>query len=247
MMELSFQLGTAISIAYDENGMLGVQVDGHGDNAGGAGRYAIGSFGLIGRPLPATEDGLGAVALYCDEGRDGFAWIGFDYRDQTKVPPLSDGSVALYNSGGQFWLLDYEAETATLYVPMDDASKAHTIVAGKDSNGKRYIEMRHSDGGYITITEDSVVVRHAGNAYIEIKGDEIALNGTANTTAGLNVGGAAAQPVTNNTLLTAAIGAVASAATATGSAPVTGASLGALLGGLVTAMSGTGTSFLKGL
>jgi hypothetical protein len=193
-----FQLGTAVAIAYDENGMLGVQADSHGEKGGG-GRYVIGAYGLIGRPMPAndpeTNAQLGASCLYADEGPEGFAWLGFDPRDLDKAPPLSDGSVALMNSRGSFFLLDRDTDTATLYQVRSDGTKAHTFVMGQDSNGKEYIELRHTNGAYCAITETSAVLRHSGNALIEVKSDSINLNGKVNTTASMSIGGAAAQSV----------------------------------------------------
>lgn len=237
MRGLSFQVGTAVSLGYDENRMLGVQVDAHGENAGDNGRFCLGSYGLIGRPLAANDEGLGAPVLYADEGREGFAWVGFDHRDLEIAPPLTDGSVALYNSRGAFWLLDYDTETATFYVPMDDGAKAHCFVVGKDANGKRATELRHSDGGYFRIDENSAVIRHNGNGYIEIKGDKINLNGQLNNPSGGSFGGPASQPVVNATALAAAMSTAATAISALGGSPVKGTDLAPIMATLAAAIS----------
>jgi hypothetical protein len=231
----SFELATAIALAYDENGMLGVQTDAHGENVAGHGRYHVGSFGLIGRPLPANGSG-GAITLISDEGKEGFAWVGFDARDLTKAPPLTDGSVALYNSAGQFLGLDYKEETGTWYVPV--GSGAHVLTIGKTGSGKKIIDLLHVNGSHFTLGEDDTVWRGNGNAYLQIKGDNITANGTFKSGSG-DFGGGAGLPVTNAVALAAAVSAMASAAAMTGGSPVTGAALAALLNTLAAAISST--------
>jgi hypothetical protein len=192
---LDFQLGTAIALAYDENSMLGVQVDGHGMNPGVHGRYVVGMYGLVGRPLDATDEG-GALCLYADEGSEGFAWCGFDHRDLSKVPAMSGGSWCLCNSRGSFVLQDYESESTTIYVPIEDGAKAHKILVGNDGAGKPTIDILHSSGACITMTDTEVLIRHTGNGFVQIKGDDVIINGTAKIVSGLDVGGGVSIPFT---------------------------------------------------
>jgi hypothetical protein len=191
----NFQLGTSVAIAYGEGGFLGVQTDGFGENSGVHGRDVIGQFGLIGRPLDASE-GKGALTLFADEGAEGFAWIGFDVRDAEKCPPLSGGSAALYNSRGAYQLLDYETETSTLYVPINEGAKAHMIQVGNDSNGKAVVDIRHADGMAVIMLENSLTIKNAaGDAYIELNDSGIVLNGNTKAVGGIDIGGGAAMPL----------------------------------------------------
>jgi hypothetical protein len=151
-------VGTAIAVAEDENGMLGVQVDGFGDNPTGHGRYHIGVYGLISKPLPASKDGLGPGVLYGDEGAEGFAWIGFDPRDLEKVPVLSLGSSGLVNSRGSYIAQDYESETTTIVGKRANGTKQHKITIGDDGNGGDVITIEHWGGPKITMTDDEITV-----------------------------------------------------------------------------------------
>lgn len=155
----SFQLGTAVSLEYDESSMLGVQVDAHGENAAGNARYVIGSYGLIGRPLPADKDGSGAHVLYCDEAKSGFAWVGIDHRDLSKLPKINDGSSGLYNSRGSYILLDYKSKTATIHIVRSSGS--HDVTIGTDTGGKDVIELKHSGGATLTLEGSVVTIKNA--------------------------------------------------------------------------------------
>jgi hypothetical protein len=151
------QLGTAVAIAYGEGGFLGVQTDAFGKSPGTHGRQVVGQFGLMGRPLDSDgEDG--ALVLYADEGAEGFAWIGFDGRIANKLPELTSGSTAFYNSRGAYQLLDYETETYTLYVPVDEGDGIHIFTVGKDQNGRRTISLSHADGMTIALLDNKVML-----------------------------------------------------------------------------------------
>jgi hypothetical protein len=239
----AFQIGTALAVSYDENGMLGVQVDGHGENAAGHGRYSVGSFGIVGRPKSANDDG-GALTLYADEGKEGFAWCGFDHRDLTKVPPLTEGSVAVVNSDGAYQLLDCELQTYTLYVPVDDS--VHTIIAGKTATGKRIVRMMHANASHFSLNETDSIWQGNGNAFLRIKGDNITANGTFKGGSG-DFGGGAGVPLVNAPAFALAVTACV-AAFSGGGAPATQAQVAAMLTALAAALSGTaGTTMLKAL
>ena len=242
-----FQVGTAVAIAYDENGMLGVQTDAHGDTAGSPMRYHVGVFGSLARPLDADDDG-GALALYSDEGRDGFAWFGHDHRDLSRLPQVSGGSNGYANSLGAFFLQDYATATTTIYQPIANRTKAHKILVGVDGNDVPTIDLLHSSGACLTITDTEAMLRHTGNAYVEVKGSNVTLNGAVNAPTGISVGGAAAQPLVNATALAAALTALAAPFTSGGVTPVPSSAIGALLTGIAAALTGAaGTQMLKGL
>lgn len=179
----NFQLGTSVAIAYGEGGFLGVQTDGFGENSGVHGRDVIGQFGLIGRPLDASE-GKGALTLFADEGAEGFAWVGYDCRDAEKWPELSSGSVALVNSKGAWIWLDYEKETIEIKVPMDDGENTHVVTIGKDESSVRTIKLTHSDGMTVTMrsdgikaaTKDDATVIEMTTSKIEVKGPTVHVN-----------------------------------------------------------------------
>lgn len=192
----NFQLGVATSCAYGDGGFLGVHTDLFGKTApGGSGRDVLGVFGVVGRPLDAEGD-KGALTLFGDEGAEGFAWVGYDCRDAEKWPPLSSGSVALVNSRGAYQLLDYETETSTLYVPIEEGAKAHMIQVGNDSNGKAVVDIRHADGMAVIMLENSLTIKNAaGDAYIELNDSGIVLNGNTKAVGGIDIGGGTALPL----------------------------------------------------
>lgn len=189
-----FQVGTAVAVAYDENGMLGVQTDAHGETAGSPMRYHVGVFGSLARPLDADDDG-GALTLYSDEGRDGFAWFGSDHRDLPRLPQVSGGSNGIANSLGAMFLQDYATATTTIYQPIANRTKAHKVLIGVDGNDVPTIDLLHSSGACLTITDTESLLRHSGDGYVEVKGDDVTLNGSVNAPTGFSVGGAAAQSV----------------------------------------------------
>jgi len=245
-----WQLGTAVAVAYDETGMLGVQTDGFGEAPGVHGRAQVGMYGLISRPLDANADGEGALCLFVDEGKEGFAWCGFDGRDLEKIPPASGGSSGLYNSKGSFFLQDYDTETTTFYVPIEGGAKAHLLQIGFDSSDppKRVVDLRHADGMSITMLENSVTIKNAaGDAYIEINASGIVLNGNTKIVGGADIGGVGGQPLINLTLFETWLAALGSAIGATGATPLTGASLGALFNSAALALPAVGTTLAKGL
>lgn len=200
-------VATAVCCEQDEFGWYGVQCDSFAEKGSALDSCYQPSYGFAARPVDATFDAEGNVDEGCQVIKAGsgrtkaLAWLGHDTRYSDKCPPLTKGSCAQWNAKGAFSLLDYDADTWTLYVPRVNGTKAHTVVVGQDSNGKAYIELRHQLGSYLALTEDSAVLRHTGSALIEVLSDAINLNGKVNTTASFTVGGVAAQPLTNNTAL----------------------------------------------
>jgi len=239
----NLRVGVVQYCATDSKSWYGLQVRGFGEDSGLQFEWQP-QYGFAARPVDATS-GTGCNAVYSIEGQ--FSWCIHDQRYNDKAPPLTPGSAAQWNYKGAFSLFDCDTETWTVYVPMNNATKAHTVVAGKDANGKEYIELRHANGSYVVLNDDGVVVRHTGDAYVEVNGGKVNLNGEVNTTASLNVGGAAAQPLVNGTAFQAALGAVATALNAL--TPLTPYEIGlqAALLGLVSAFDLCKTQYIKGL
>lgn len=191
---LMFDLGTAVHTAYDDEGWIGVRLDGYGEEESGMGDSELQTqFGFTSRPIDRDEAG-GCDILYAHAGNsESFVWFGTDRRYTSKCPPLFQGSSAQWNSHGQFSLLDTEKDTYTLYVPM--GSEAHVVTVGKDANGQKVISFQHSNGSYVTINTDGVTIRGTGNAFVNVNGSKVALNGEVTTTASMTVGGVAALSV----------------------------------------------------
>lgn len=248
-MRMFFDVGTAETTGYSADGWLGVHVDPFGGDEGGQVAYpVIGSYGFLGRPLQPSF-GLGAQTLYAQQGHDGFAWIGHDPRDVAKLPQLTEGSAAIYNARGMYQLFDYDTETATMYVPMGDGSKAHAMTVGYDPAGKRTLSIIHSDGFAVVMTETSLTIKNAaGDAYVELNADGIVLNGNVKLVGGLDTGGGLAVPLTNNTSLIAWWGALVAATNALGpTTPLTAGILGTLFAGMTAGLTPVGTTLTKGI
>jgi hypothetical protein len=194
-MAAELWLSTGLVTQYDEDGFLGVQVEGHGGTEATAGlAYAHHPFGFFGRPLDAA-DGAGAVFLHFSDGDEVHAVALQDPRDASKIPPHSKGSAGVYNSAGQFLLLDHDQETGTWYVPIDGGIRAHVITVGKDGNGKEIVELSHANGSCVTMLDDAITVAGPGgkgSLWIDADGT-INIAGNVKLVGGLDVGGTGAQ------------------------------------------------------
>jgi hypothetical protein len=243
---MMFDLGTVVHTAYDDAGWIGVRVDGFGEEESGLGDSELQTqFGFTSRPVDRDANG-GCETLYSHSGNsESFAYLGKDARYIAKCPPLTQGSSVHWNSSGAFHLLDATEETSTLYIPV--GGKAHTITVGKDSNGSSTIDLLHTSGASITITDTDIVIRHTGNGFIRVQGDDVTVNGALKASSGLDVGGGAGQPVINATLLVAALNSIASSISSGGSAPVVATALGAAIASISAAVTGSKTQFLTAL
>lgn len=196
---MRFDYDLAMVSAISDGGWYGVQPTGFGGDDAGLGAYDYQpQFGFASRPVDASRESdgtpVGCLMWRIDIGSTGgFAWLGHDTRYNAKCPPLSQGSCAQWNSHGAFSLLDTVTDTWTLYVPRSNGTKAHVWVAGQDSNGAEYMELRAASGAYLSFTSASNTLRHTGNAYVEVKPGELNLNGPVNAPTSLSVGGAGAQ------------------------------------------------------
>lgn len=104
---LTFQLGTVLWSGYDDDDVLGVQVDTAGDT-GSAPLEMLHQHGFASRPLDpdvdaATQTAVGCVVQYAYQGSgQGFAWVSGDPRSLAKVPRLQKGESIQYGPQGNF-------------------------------------------------------------------------------------------------------------------------------------------------
>jgi hypothetical protein len=241
-------LGVVVHSAYDDEGWIGVRVDGFGGDDSGLGDSELQTpFGFTSRPVDRAKNGIGCEVLYAHSGNsESFAWFGKDPRYTDKCPPLFQGSSAQWASNGSFGLLDTESNSYKLYVPR--GSSAHSVTVGQADDGVDLIEFRHSSGALLYCTpETGWVMRGVGNAFAGIDGDAFNVNGNATVTGALTVGGTAGQPVINATLAIAALNALGSAISMGGSAPVVASAMGAAFTALAAALGACQTASLKAI
>lgn len=190
---IRWELTTAVTSGYDENGFIGIQPAALGQSNGadaGMGPYQmVQPLGYYARPLDRDASGVGCWTLSAIEGGKGYAWCIQDPRYARKAPPLSKGSRAIVADDGAFILMDCDTETTTIYRPNKDGSKAHIVTIGKDSNGAETLELRHSSGAYVSATDSGIVVRGTGNGYLEVNGDKLNANGNFNCPGAGSFGG----------------------------------------------------------
>jgi hypothetical protein len=232
---------------YDDDGFLGVQVDTHGrDDAGVPPFQALMPYGLIGRPLDPESNGEGSNVLFWEDGDESHCIALNDPRVQTVAPQATKGSVGLCNARGAFFLLDYDDDTATLYVPVDSGSKAHVITVGKDGNGADFLGIVQCNGLSVTMLDDELVISNrAGTAYIQLDDSGIILNGNLKLVGGLDVGGGTALPLVLGPALLTWMNSVAAAVSGI---PTGGAAAGAAIATATSVFTVPGqTTLTKGL
>lgn len=201
-MGLEFDIGTALLTQYDDDGFLGVQIDGLGGSESGVPPYELHSLhGLLTRAHDPDDDG-GCQVLFGMEAGRGHGWFCSDPRVVPLLPPLEKGGAVLY--GGKlkaptFFNIDGATNSTTLYVPykVDDsgvAQKAMSFSINVDNDGEESIEITHGSGASFYMMESggavSIVMKNApGDAYIEVNDQGIVLNGSVTVQGGLNSGG----------------------------------------------------------
>ena len=248
---------TAIATGYTKERFLAVQCDAHGTNPGEGFSPMMFPFGFLARNLDPDNEGgnyKGAIVATDTEGTsEQFSWVLHDVRLASKLPPMTKGSSALYNSAGAFVLLDVDAEVELHYVPQG-ANKAHAVTIGKTSTGKSVITLQHADNAFLMLDETSAQMRGPGSAYVEVLADAVNINGNQKILGSLGIGGAAgvipaalATPL--QTYLTGLEVALQALATAIdGKMPSSpGVALGALntaLGAIAAAKAATASQFL---
>jgi hypothetical protein len=248
---IRWELTQAITSGYDDFGFVGIQPAAFGTKDGadsGMGAYQqIMPHGYFARPLDKTADGNAAWVLAGVEGGKGYVLTLQDPRSAANLPPHSKGSCGLCNDDGTFFLLDHDAQTATLYVKLDGGTKAHAIQVGYDSSStpKLCLNLIHANGMAILMSDETVVIKNAaGDAYIELNADGIVQNGNTKLVGGLDVGGSGAQPMINLTLFEAWWAGVVAAVTAV---PVYGSAVGGAMATMTASLPGTGTTLAKSI
>jgi hypothetical protein len=204
----NLRVGVVSNAATDDKSWYGLQLFGTSDKATAPQLEWQPMYGFAARPKNANTDGTGCNAVYSFDG--GFSWLIHDPRYNDKIPPLTEGSSAMWNYEGLFLSLDAVDKTLTAYIPR--GTSAHSFVMGQSSAGAELVELKHSSGAYINLTtSDGVMLRGVGNAFVNIQGDEISLNGAVTTTASITVGGVAGQPLVNATNFNIVLGTMVTA------------------------------------
>jgi len=242
-------LGMCVVSEYDDDGFIGIQVDAFGENESGMDPFeALHPYGFEGRPLDRADSLEGSQAFYWRDGPEGHVMALGDGRGPQNLPQLSLGSSRQYNSAGAFLLLDTDAETLTAYTPYSGGSKAHVFTMGLDSNGKDYVGLVQALGLALTMLEKSLVLKNAaGDAYIELNDAGITINGNTTVYGGLNAGGGAGLPVMMAVAFSAWWSALTSVISASGTTPLTGATLGAAFAAAGASLTATQSTLLKGV
>jgi hypothetical protein len=201
-------LGTGLVTQYDEDGFLGVQVEGHGGTeATGGLAYAHHPFGIFGTPRDAA-DGSGVVVLHWSDGDEVHSLILEDPRYASVIPTHSQGSCGICNSDGAYLLLDRIDKTAILHVPRG-SGRYHRVTVGKDESGEEIITLLHADGAKIEIKKAEVKVTaetvHVNGATVllgEAAGSPVACVGdivVVTTLPLINAGGPVTSPAMSPT------------------------------------------------
>jgi hypothetical protein len=188
------ELGTCLATGYDENGFIGVQIDGlGGPDASIQFEQLSHSYGFVSRPLD-PEDGVGCTLYRWQQRRRRHMWLGDDPRTVSKVPQVKKGGSAQYSSDGCFQVLDPETHTKTTYIPYA-AGKAHLETVGLDGNGTPIVEYVHGEGMALTMLGRTLVLKNAdGNSYIQLDDNGCILNANLKVTGAVEVNGAKILP-----------------------------------------------------
>lgn len=217
---------------------------------------AFGAPGIVFRPRPPGktagndgqqyEVGAEAIAARMGDRMTPFTWR--DLRFNKVFPAPKPGTVALVGYGGGFLSFDdtgAQETLATLYVPYSNGTKAHAIIVDPENESVKVV---HADGMALLLENDRAILKNKpGNAYVEVGADGIILNGNTKLVGGLDVGGSGAQPFINATAFGLWWAAFQAAVSGTGTAPLTGASLGALMLTATGTLPTTSTTLAKGL
>lgn len=211
---LTFELGNAVSVSYDQNGFLGVQYDAYGDGTTGMPPIWLHhAYGRISRPLDRTDDGACGL-LYSQEGTEGHAWLAYDRRVYPKIPAVNRGGQALYDSNGSFINFDPETRTVTHYVPYADG-KAHLVTIGNDTNGKPFLELASGTGLSVRLLDDVLTLTNAdGSSYVTLDSSGTTVFGPFKAASGADIGGPTSESLAKFAALQAVLVQITSALTA---------------------------------
>lgn len=244
---------TDVSVAlvseYDDEGVLTAQAGGFGPGDVGQSPFEVlQPYGDISRPLDSDEnDGASAFVMREASDRTSVMLLS-DVRMLDLAPQSSKGSKGFVNARGAYVVADYDTETLTAYVPMDEATKAHLISVGKDTNGVPVVELVHADGQSLSMLDGHATLSGpGGGAYVSVGSDSVVINGDVRLVGGLALGGPEAQSLLVASLTQAVLTSVAASLSASPGTPVTNGSLASVLSGVAAALSGASTTLLKGI
>lgn len=189
------ELGTCVTTGYDENGFIGVQIDGYGGPDSSTQFEQLShAYGFAARPLDPVK-GIGCTLFRWNQRRRRHMWLGDDPRLADKVPPIKKGGSAQYASDGSFASFDPETHTWTLYVPYANG-KAHLVTVGKDGNGTPIVELASGEGPSLTILDKVTTLKNAGgSAYIVLDDDGTTIVGPLKAAGGADIGGPTSAPL----------------------------------------------------
>lgn len=179
------------------------------EDLGGESRPDVESFGAPGivfRPRPRETIGgqdleAESKGVRTSEGVIPLAWR--DLRWNRVFPAPKPGTIALVGYGGGFLAFDdteSKLTNGTLYIPYDadsdgQVTKAHSLIMGRDGNGKPIVEFSSGEGPAFTILGRETVWRNAtGNAFLVLNDDGFAFYGNVRGTGAWDINGAAITP-----------------------------------------------------
>lgn len=202
---IPFDFGQSIFSEYDEDGVLGVQLDHYGGE-GHATSEVHSPFGFQARPLDPEKDkdgepSVGCAVLWWREGGQTHAMPLNDHRVRELLPKLRKGGSMMYSGSGSYAVFDGEdpakvarAGSFVVGIPYTSGGKdrAHTLTLDKRTDGSESVSLRHGSGMGVQMVaggKNSLVIRNAaGDAYIEINDDGIVLNGEVKINGALTTG-----------------------------------------------------------
>lgn len=181
---------TATLTAYDEDGILGVQCDSYGSDAGGPPIELHVPFGSVCVPDDPDDEGACQIHVY-EEGSRQHAVPAGDPRATRKCPRFPKGTTGAHGKYGGFAVFLGDDGTYQIYVGFDRVDDAFTKAHVLEFKAGGGITMRHSGGAGVSLTDDAAVL-HApdGGAFIELKN-----NGEATFNGNVKFNGAVTGPL----------------------------------------------------
>lgn len=183
-------------------------LDDFDEDAGGEERSDVEFFsspGLVWRPrakevVDGDELEAEARGFRTSEGIVPIAWR--DLRFHRAFPAPKPGTVALVGYGGGFIAFDDTedlgqtlATNLTVYVPYDFVdgvpTKAHSLIIGRDANGKPVVDLSSGEGpGFTILDKETTWKNSAGDAFIVLNDEGIFFNGNVRANGAWDINGA---------------------------------------------------------
>lgn len=206
-----WELGSCVMTEYDEDGWLGIQIDGFSEDSESevAPVEALAPFGFMSRPQDPDSENNACRTFYLFDGSSEYSFPLTDPRAAKLIPPLKKGSSVQYALRKNFDLLSFdlhdgETGTKTVYVEYRDDSgnkRAHVLTVGVDANGAPLCNFLHGSGMGVVFFEQTAMLRNApGSVYVAVDNDGATINGNLKLQGSLSVAGdiAASGEVTAN-------------------------------------------------